>query len=230
MATRKPLEIDLTLGVDEAKRSPAERRREATRNRIAREAAKIFAEHGGEKEGGHDKTTAEEIADRSDISVRTFFRYYQSKTDAIYVDVPSAVSSHLALTESLLERMRPADASLAASVVLLTNSLSHPAAANRLLQAMSSEVFVARRSTLRQEWRQELADLIAPQIADQISDAKERQLQSLTLATSTLNIREIAMEYWYWNEGKISVVDCFNKALATNQQTSQSEIPRSLVA
>ncbi len=230
MAARKTLKLDFAVAVDELKPTPAERRRATQRNRIAREAATIFEEHGGEKEGGHDKTTAEEIADRSDISVRTFFRYYQSKTDAIYVDVPSAVSAHLALTSTLLERMRPADASLAASVVLLTNSLRHPSAANRLLQAMSSEIFVARRSTLRQEWRQDLADLIAPQIADQISDARERQLQSLTLATSTLNIREIAMEYWYWNEGRIPVVDCFNKALATNQQTSQSEIPRALSA
>jgi len=225
MAPKKPLKIDLTAGVDTGKLRPAERRREATRNRIAREAGLIFERHGGEKRGGHEKTTAEEIADQSDISVRTFFRYYQSKTDAIYVDVPSAVSAHLALTSNLLEVMRPADASLAASVVLLTNALGHRSASDRLLQAMSSKIFVARRSMLRQEWRQELAELIASQFGEKT----DRELKSLTIATSTLNIREIAMEYWYWNVGKISVVDCFNKALATNYQANQSGIPRSLV-
>ena len=105
MAARKPLKIDLSVGIDEIKARPAERRRIALSNRIAQEAAAIFEEYGGEEGGGHDKTTAEEIAERSDISVRTFFRYYQSKTDAIYVDVPSAISAHLALTAILLEHL-----------------------------------------------------------------------------------------------------------------------------
>ena len=145
MASRKPLKIDLSVRLDEEVPRPAERRRIALKNRIALEAAKIFEEHGGEKGGGHDKTTAEEIAERSDISVRTFFRYYQSKTDAIYVDVPTATSEHLRLTKRLLERTRPADASLAASVILLSNRLSSSAAADRLVKAMSSKTFVARR-------------------------------------------------------------------------------------
>ena len=224
MAARNPLKIDLSVGIDEVKRSPAERRRIALRNRIAQVAAEIFEEYGGEDGGGHEKTTAEEIAERSDISVRTFFRYYQSKTDAIYVDVPSAIGTHLALTSTLLERMRPADASLAASVILLSNNLSIPSATDRLVRAMSSKTFVARRSTLRQEWRQDLAKLVKPYLAE----AEDRDLTSLALATSTLNVREIAMEYWYWNGGDVPVLDCFNKALAINHETNRIEMPPSL--
>ena len=124
--------------------------------------------------------------------MRTFFRYYQSKTDAIYVDVPSA--------------------------------LKFPAAADRLIKAMSSKTFVARRSALRQEWRQDLANLIEPHL-----DAEEdRELKSLTLATNTLNVREIAREYWFSNGGGVPVVDCFNKALTINHAANQLEIPRSL--
>ncbi len=221
MAVRKPLKIDLSAGLDEEVLRPAQRRRIALRNRIAQEAAKTFEEHGGEKGGGHDKTTAEEIAERSDISVRTFFRYYQSKTDAIYVDVPSATSDHLRLTKLLLERTRPADASLAASVILLSNRLNSPAAADRLIKSMSSKTFVARRSALRQEWRQDLANLIEPYL----NVEEDRELISLTLAINTLNVREIAMEYWFRNGGGVPVVDCFNKALAINHATNQTEMP-----
>jgi len=224
MAAKKTLKIDLSLGVDKQVLRPAERRRIALKNRIAQEAAKIFEEHGGEKGDGHDKTTAEEIAERSDISVRTFFRYYQSKTDAIYVDVPSATSAHLRLSKLLLEHSKPADASVAASVILLSRGLKTPAAVDRLLKAMSSETFVARRSALRQKWRQDLANLIEPYLDSE----KDSELRSLTIATSTLNVREIAMEHWFRNSGDLAVVDCFNKALAINHATNQTEIPRSL--
>lgn len=224
MAARKSLKIDLSVGLDEEVLRPAERRRITLKNRIAQEAARIFEEHGGEKGDGHDKTTAEEIAERSDISVRTFFRYYQSKTDAIYVDVPAATSEHLKLTQFLLERAQPADASLAASVILLSKALKSPAAANRLIKAMSSKTFVARRSALRQEWRQDLAKLIEPYLETQ----EDHELRSLTLATNTLNVREIAMEHWFRNGGSVSVIDCFNKALAVNHAINQLELPRSL--
>ena len=224
MTARKLLKIDLSIGLDEDKPRPAVRRRNALRSRIAHEAATLFEEYGGEEGGGHDQTTAEKISERSDISVRTFFRYYQSKIDAIYVDVPAAIDSHIALTSIWLKRVRPADASLAASVILLTNSLKDPVAAERLNGAMSSKTFVARRSTLRQEWRQSLAKLIEPYLAEQ----EDRDLISLSLAMNTLDVREIAMEYWHWNDGRISVIDCFNKALSICYKTNQIEMPRSV--
>ncbi len=73
---------------------PAKRRRNAQRRRIFAAAVQLYEENGGEAGGGLDKTTVEAIAERSDISVRTFFRYFQSKSDAIYVDLPAAMEDH----------------------------------------------------------------------------------------------------------------------------------------
>ncbi|MFE4513374.1 TetR family transcriptional regulator [Kitasatospora sp. NPDC056783] len=54
-----------------------QRRREATRLDIARAAAALFAERGTEA------TTAEEIALAAGISLRTFYRYFSVKEDAV---------------------------------------------------------------------------------------------------------------------------------------------------
>ncbi|MFF7453930.1 TetR/AcrR family transcriptional regulator [Kitasatospora sp. NPDC008115] len=54
-----------------------QRRRESTRLEIARAAAELFAARGAEA------TTAEEIANASGISLRTFYRYFSEKEDAV---------------------------------------------------------------------------------------------------------------------------------------------------
>ncbi|WP_030234042.1 TetR family transcriptional regulator [Streptomyces sp. NRRL S-350] len=54
-----------------------QRRRDTTRLEIARTAAALFAERGA------DATTAEEIALAAGISLRTFYRYFSVKEDAV---------------------------------------------------------------------------------------------------------------------------------------------------
>src|ERR1700754_4993880 len=57
--------------------SPAERRRAATRGRIAAVAARLVASRG------LAGATVDRIADAADISRATFFRYFNSKEDAV---------------------------------------------------------------------------------------------------------------------------------------------------
>ncbi|MFE6100392.1 TetR family transcriptional regulator [Streptomyces laurentii] len=54
-----------------------ERRKAATQHDIARAAAELFTERGP------DDTTAEEIALRAGVALRTFYRYFRSKQDAV---------------------------------------------------------------------------------------------------------------------------------------------------
>lgn len=54
-----------------------ERRKAATQLDIARAAAELFTEHGP------DGTTAEDIAQRAGVALRTFYRYFRSKQDAV---------------------------------------------------------------------------------------------------------------------------------------------------
>lgn len=59
------------------RRPLTERRKAATRLEIARAAAELFTEHGP------DATSAEEIADRAGVALRTFYRYFRNKHDAV---------------------------------------------------------------------------------------------------------------------------------------------------
>ncbi|MFD9338023.1 TetR family transcriptional regulator [Streptomyces sp. NPDC060028] len=60
-----------------AAQSLTERRKAATQLDIARAACELFAEHGP------DATTAEDIAHRAGVALRTFYRYFRNKQEAV---------------------------------------------------------------------------------------------------------------------------------------------------
>ena len=72
-----------------------ERKKQQTRETIARVALKLFAERG------YDQTTLAEIADSADVSPRTIFSYYESKEDILFCEEPSHLDR---LKETLEER------------------------------------------------------------------------------------------------------------------------------
>jgi AcrR family transcriptional regulator len=57
-----------------------ERKKQKTRERIRREAYRLFAEHG------YEATTVDQIADAAEISSSTFFRYFPTKEDVVIQD------------------------------------------------------------------------------------------------------------------------------------------------
>ena len=57
--------------------SLTERRKAATQLEIAKAAARLFADRGA------DAVTAEEIARQAGVAVRTFYRYFRTKEDAV---------------------------------------------------------------------------------------------------------------------------------------------------
>jgi AcrR family transcriptional regulator len=65
------------VGTPPASLGLRERKKQQTRDRIAREALKLFAERG------YDETTLAEIADAADVAPRTIFAYFQSKEDIV---------------------------------------------------------------------------------------------------------------------------------------------------
>jgi AcrR family transcriptional regulator len=78
-----------------------ERKKRATRAALSEAALRLSVERGV------DNVTVEQIADKADVSLRTFFNYFSSKEEAV-------VAGDVATAESLVEvfRDRPADESV----------------------------------------------------------------------------------------------------------------------
>jgi AcrR family transcriptional regulator len=60
-----------------------ERKKQATRDTIARVGLRLFAEHG------YEHTTLAEIAEAANVSKRTIFAYFESKEDILFCDEPA---------------------------------------------------------------------------------------------------------------------------------------------
>jgi AcrR family transcriptional regulator len=88
---------------------PRERRRIRTMREIQGEALRLFASQG------YAETTIDQIAEASDISPRTFFRYFPTKEDVVVWDEYDAV-----LADLLAER--PADEPIGETLRFVTRT------------------------------------------------------------------------------------------------------------
>jgi AcrR family transcriptional regulator len=83
-----------------------ERKKSKLRNRLKQHAMRLFTEQG------YEATTIEQIAEKAEVSPRTFFRYFAGKEDLIFddeYDAPLIASFHAQPPEfSLIEALRRA--------------------------------------------------------------------------------------------------------------------------
>ncbi|MFC9246477.1 TetR family transcriptional regulator [Streptomyces sp. NPDC057136] len=112
--------------------SLTERRKAATQLDIARAAAALFAERGP------DGTTAEEIAHRAGVALRTFYRYFRSKQDA----VGPLLSGGAERWRALLEAAEPGAPLLGVLEQAVTDALAAP-------DEQATEQLVRTRGLLR---------------------------------------------------------------------------------
>lgn len=168
--------------------SLTERRKAATQLDIARAAAELFAEHGP------DGTTAEEIAHRAGVALRTFYRYFRNKQDAVgpllaggaaawrarLADLDTEAPT--ALERSIAEALTPVD-TRADETLEWTRGLLRAAQDDPALRAVWYRV------------HQESEELLVPVLARLAGDGADELEVRLTAAAATDAIR-IALETW----------------------------------
>jgi AcrR family transcriptional regulator len=64
-----------------------QRKKERTRDRLVGEALRLFARNG------YEETSVDEIAEAADVSPRTFFRYFPTKADVVFADLPARLGA-----------------------------------------------------------------------------------------------------------------------------------------
>ena len=74
--------------------SRRERKKEKTRVDFVQAAVRLF------RERGYEATTVDDIAEAADYARSTFFRYFPSKEDVVFVDLPDRATSLKAVLEA----------------------------------------------------------------------------------------------------------------------------------
>ncbi|MER7518064.1 TetR family transcriptional regulator [Streptomyces sp. NPDC126499] len=170
--------------------SLTERRKAATQLDIARAAAELFTERGP------DDTTAEDIAQRAGVALRTFYRYFRSKQDAVapllaggadrwraeLAATPPGTDLATALERSVADSLTAADDE-AAEGLRWTRGLLRAAEHDPALRAVWYRVNQESEERLR-----EVLTALAPPHADPLA-------LRLTAAAATAAIR-LALETW----------------------------------
>jgi len=139
-----------------------ERKKQRTRETIARAAHELFAERG------YHATTLPEIAEAADVSTRTIFAYFPSKEDILFSDFPVMKE---ALTQALAERPEGVEALETVREFILS---SHNLEKSELDEQLGR--CVADDPTLRSHLRARIAELeevIAAAIAKDIGAAED---------------------------------------------------------
>src|SRR5271170_3634304 len=175
--------------------SPSARRRAATRQRIAAAAAQLVAEVG------LAGATVDRIADAADIGRATFFRYFNSKEDA----VAEGVNVHWLDRITTALAVQPAGLTAAEAVVGAFHELARGSAEIedqvRELAALtrSSETLEAWTLHIYVRYESAIAELVAPRMLDLApQDVRPRLLGALAMATV-----RIALDDWLSHGGSL---------------------------
>ncbi|MGD1172551.1 TetR family transcriptional regulator [Mycobacterium seoulense] len=175
--------------------SLAERKRTAMRQRIAGAAAQLVADRG------LAGTTVDRIADEADIGRATFFRYFNSKEDAVAEGMTvhwlnrittalAAQPEHLSATDAVIG----AFAELAAGSADIEDRIRELASLTR-----SSETLDAWTLHIYVRYELAIADLIAPRLPRLApQDPRPRLIGALAMATV-----RIALDDWLSHGGSL---------------------------
>jgi AcrR family transcriptional regulator len=175
--------------------SPAERRRAATRQRIAAVAAQLVASHG------LAGATVDRIADAADISRATFFRYFNSKEDAVAEGVNvhwlNRITNALAIQPpqlSATEAVIGAFHHLALGFAEIEDQVRELASLTR-----SSETLDAWTLHIYVRYEAAIAELVAPRLGELApEDPRPRLIGALAMATV-----RIALDDWLRDGGSL---------------------------
>jgi AcrR family transcriptional regulator len=176
--------------------------RESVRTQLAETAWDVFAERG------FDEVTVTEVAEVAGISRASFFRYFGSKEEAVFVAL-DALGAQIA--EALAERPPGEDAWVAlrrAFDAAIPNYSSSPSRSLARLR-LTREVPALRAHQLERQdhWQTMIAEALAPRIG-----AKEDDVAVRALVAAAINVLDAATGRWAASDGKLNLTALIDEA------------------
>ena len=193
------------------------RRRERLRRLIIEEASRLYVENGGEN-GGVESATVELISENADISVRTFFRYFDSKLDVIYLDYRRATDDLVNLLKTQLETEEPELALLNASVAHALAFISDHVNRERLIRSLTSHYFQERLAVWRMHSQRALIEVIRPRVKEPAA-----ALRSTVMVTTLRGVIDNALGEWVKNP-KQDIIGLIGDAVAELPRIGEAAI------
>lgn len=198
-----------------------ERKKRATRDALVGVALELYAAHGV------DDTTVEQIAERVEVSARTFHRYFATKDDVLFADTAGRAEAVAAVldaddgTRPVLEVLADAAVALASMIVS-----DHPRSILRFRVIEANDRLRGRFLRVSEE----IADLCAAYTADRLGlDAGER-LPRL-VGAGTVGVLRTAHRRWIADptldltaevRASVALLADLGQALATDASSQRS--------
>lgn len=164
-----------------------ERKKEKTREALARAALRLFAKRG------FDHVTVEDIATACDVSPRTFFRYFESKEDALFSESDAHKQRLLASLAEQPSDLSPLDALHGAMVELAAAYVDEREALGQRHRIVRDTASLRTRAAERQQrWETDLVE----QLRELPAASKWRDLDLRLMVAATTAALRVAVEEW----------------------------------
>jgi AcrR family transcriptional regulator len=188
----------------EKRTGPRDKARERARAEVAEIAFNVFAERG------FDTVTATEVAAAAGVSRATFFRYFESKEDAVFVAQEEMGARAAA---ALLERPPGEDAwtalRRALDVAVVTYQRSPAAALARLRLIRRTPNLQAHQLERLAQWREVIGAALAERLGRGADDISVE-----ALVGAALGALNAASSRWAASDGALDLIELIDEAFA----------------
>lgn len=184
-----------------------ERARGALRGELADVALRLFEERG------YDETPVDEIAAAAGISPRTFYRYFGTKEDVLFGDLPPTGVDLRELLADHLTRHDPWEALHQTLRHVAENITTERGRWSRLLRVVNTS------DTLRAghlEQHMNLAQSLIPTLTPAVQGPSTwRDLRARVLVHTALACFDTAFSHWAEHEADIEMLEALDMAFTT---------------
>jgi AcrR family transcriptional regulator len=175
--------VTLTLGLVSSAPGLRERKKQRVRETLEKEGIALFTAKG------YDSTTVEDITEASDVSTRTFFRYFETKDQLLFADHPRRIA---ALTAALQGSDNLSVDTIADAVVdFFTENLAQTADRFRLELRVAADHHGLRATLYKHQ--SDLVDVVAGELRRR---RLARSLEAQMIASAIMvAVREMSMPW-----------------------------------